>query len=179
MRHPSDVTRRTRYFFDTEFIEDGLTVVLISIGVVCEDGREYYAVSTEFDPATASPWVRDNVLAQLPSPSDPVWKSRETIREELLAFLTEDGHDPETWAWYGDYDHVVVCQLWGTMPELPRALPRFTRDLRQEWERLGAPALPQQESGRHDALQDARHNARIWAVLEAERHRLGWVLDNR
>ena len=167
---------RTKYFLDTEFLEDGTTIVLVSIGVVCEDGREYYAVSTEFDPQAAIPWVRDNVLAQLPSPNDKAWKSNATIREELLAFLTADGGEPETWAWYGDYDHVVVCQLWGTMPQLPRALPRFTRDLRQEWERLGSPPLPKQESGRHNALADARQNARIWEVLDAERRRLGWCL---
>ena len=169
-------TVRTKYFLDTEFVEDGKTIELVSIGVVCEDGREYYAVSTDFDPEAAIPWVRDNVISQLPSPADQAWKSNATIREELLAFLTADGHDPETWAWFGDYDHVVICQLWGTMPELPRALPRFTRELRQEWERVGKPELPQQERGRHHALEDARHNARVWAVIEEERQRRGWLL---
>ena len=165
-----------RYFFDTEFIEDGHTIELVSIGVVSEDGREYYAVSTEFDPEAAIPWVRRHVLPQLPPPGDPAWKSRTTIREELLAFFTADGPEPETWAWYADYDHVVLCQLWGTMPQLPRALPRFTRDLRQEWERLGSPPLPKQGQPRHHALEDARHNAQIWQVLDAERRRRGWVL---
>lgn len=165
----------TRYFFDTEFLEDGRTIDLVSIGVVCEDGREYYAVSTEFDPASAIPWVRRHVLPHLPPPGAPEWKTRLTIREELLRFLTADGEEPETWAWYGDYDHVVVCQLWGPMPDLPRALPRFTRDLRQEWEQLGSPALPKQNGTRHHALEDARHNAVIWSVLEAERRRRGWT----
>src|SRR4051794_22095969 len=176
MRHPNGVARRTRYFIDTEFLEDGTTIELVSVGVVCEDGREYYAVSTDFDAGAAIPWVREHVLPQLPPPSDQAWKSNTVIREELLAFLTADGRGPETWAWYGDYDHVVICQLWGTMPQLPRAMPRFTRDLRQEWERLGSPSLPRQESGRHHALEDARHNARVWSVLEAERERRGWVL---
>jgi hypothetical protein len=39
-----------RFFYDCEFIEDGTTIDLVSIGVVGEDGREFYAVSTEFDP---------------------------------------------------------------------------------------------------------------------------------
>lgn len=43
-----------RYFYDCEFIEDGRTIELVSIGVVCEDGREFYAVSTEFDPERAA-----------------------------------------------------------------------------------------------------------------------------
>jgi hypothetical protein len=173
------MSRRTKYFLDTEFLEDGKTIELVSIGVVAEDGREYYAVSTEFDPQAAIAWVRDHVLSQLPPPSDPAWKSIRQIREELLAFVTEDGDHPETWAWYGDYDHVVICQMWGRMPELPRALPRFTRDLRQEWERLGKPELPEQAQGRHHALEDARHNARIWAVLEQQRERLGWTLEKK
>ncbi len=58
-----------RYFYDCEFIEDGRTIELVSIGVVCEDGREFYAVSTEFDPDRAGKWVRRNVLPKLPSPS--------------------------------------------------------------------------------------------------------------
>ncbi len=57
-----------RFFYDCEFIEDGRTIDLVSIGVVGEDGREFYAVSTEFDPTRAGPWVRSNVLPKLPSP---------------------------------------------------------------------------------------------------------------
>ena len=47
-----------RYFYDTEFIDNGRTIELISIGVAAEDGREYYAISTEFDPEQAGRWVR-------------------------------------------------------------------------------------------------------------------------
>lgn len=76
-----------RYFYDCEFIEDGRTIELVSIGVVCEDGREFYAVSTEFDPERAGPWVRRNVLPKLPNPSHPAWKPRSRIRDDLLKFL--------------------------------------------------------------------------------------------
>ena len=38
-----------RIFYDTEFLDDGKTIDLISIGMVAEDGRELYAVSSEFD----------------------------------------------------------------------------------------------------------------------------------
>ncbi len=48
-----------RYFYDTEFIEDGETIELVSIGIVGEDGSEYYAVSTDFNPAHANAWVRE------------------------------------------------------------------------------------------------------------------------
>ncbi len=159
------MSRRLRYFYDTEFIEDGRTIDLVSIGIVSDDGAEYSAISTDFDASKAIPWVKENVLAQLPPVTDERWKPRSRIRDEVLAFLTRGGKDPELWAWFGAYDHVVLCQLFGAMPDLPRPLPRFTRDLRQLWEMAGEPTLPKQKSGRHDALEDARQNKVLYDCL--------------
>lgn len=71
-----------KYFLDTEFIE-GIRkplkwlptignwnrpyhfIDLISIGMVAEDGREYYAVCNEFNPKDADEWVRENVLNKI------------------------------------------------------------------------------------------------------------------
>ncbi|MEI5032456.1 hypothetical protein RB201_04450 [Streptomyces sp. S1A(2023)] len=44
------------------------------------------------------------------------------------------------------------------MIDLPTGIPMWTNDLRQEAERLGNPQLPEQPSGVHNALADARHN---------------------
>lgn len=156
---------RRRYFYDTEFIEDGVTIDLVSIGIVSEDGAEYSAISTDFDSSRAIPWVRENVLAQLPPVTDPRWKPKSRIRDEVLAFLTSGGRDPELWAWFGAYDHVVLCQLFGNMPALPRSLPRFTRDLRHLWELLGEPPIPKMAAGQHEALEDARHNRRLFELF--------------
>jgi hypothetical protein len=159
-----------RYFYDCEFIEDGRVVDLVSIGVVDEFGREFYAVSTEFDESAALPWVRRNVLDKLPSPGDPAWRSRRRIRDELREFLVEPvrgraGEQIELWAWFAAYDHVALAQLWGAMPELPREIPRFTKELRQLWDERGRPRLPAADAGRHDALVDARHNLARWRAM--------------
>jgi hypothetical protein len=161
-----------RYFYDCEFIEDGRIIDLVSIGVVDESGREYYAISTEFDDRAALPWVRRNVLDKLPSPSDPAWRSRSRIRDELYEFLVapvreRPGERIELWAWYAAYDHVALAQLWGRMPDLPREIPRFTKELRQLWDDLGRPPLPDAEAARHNALVDARHNLARWRALIA------------
>ena len=166
-----------RFFFDTEFIEDGRTIDLVSIGVVDERGREFYAVSTEFDPGRAGPWVRDNVLDKLPSPASQAWCDRATIRDRLLEFLRHDRERVELWAWFAAYDHVALAQLWGDMPALPRELPRFTRELRQRWEDVGRPTLPPPPSDAHDALADARHNLARWRVIEAERVKKGFPVS--
>jgi hypothetical protein len=159
-----------RYFYDCEFIEDGRVVDLVSIGVVDEYGREFYAVSTEFDGSHAVPWVRRNVLDKLPPPADPAWRSREQIRDDLYAFLVEPlrsrpGEKLELWAWYAAYDHIALAQLWGAMPALPRDIPRFTKDLRQLWDDKGNPPLPGAAANRHDALVDARHNLIRWRAM--------------
>ena len=156
-----------RYFYDCEFIEDGRTIDLVSIGVVDEHGREFYAVSTEFDGTRAVPWVRRNVLDKLPSPADPAWRSRERIRDDLLrvpgrAAARPPGEQIELWAWYAAYDHVALAQLWGAMPALPREIPRFTKELRQLWDDRAGRRCPTPRGQRHDALVDARHNLARW-----------------
>ena len=156
-----------RIFYDCEFIEDGRTIDLVSIGAVDETGREFYAVSTEFDAGKAIGWVRRHVLSLLPPPADPAWRSLDRIRTDLLAYLTEPGEPIELWAWMAAYDHVALAQLWGDMRALPRQIPRFTHELRQRWEDAGSPPLPDAPADQHDALADARHNLARWRVLDA------------
>lgn len=161
-----------RYFYDTEFIDDGRTIELISIGMVAEDGREYYGVSTAFDPQRAGPWVRRHVLPKLPPLSSPLWRSREQIRDDLGQFLGLAGSGPadpiELWAWVGAYDHVALCQLWGPMTALPRPVPRLTLELKQRWYELGRPNLPDRPDDVHDALVDARYNLARYRAMMAE-----------
>jgi hypothetical protein len=53
-----------KYFIDTEFKEEPNTIDLISIGIVADDGRAYYAISKEFNlrKVWKDAWLRDNVL---------------------------------------------------------------------------------------------------------------------
>lgn len=53
-----------KYFLDTEFKEKPNTIDLISIGIVCEDGRKYYALNKNFNlkEAWKDDWFRENVL---------------------------------------------------------------------------------------------------------------------
>lgn len=191
--------KRRRYFYDTEFIDDGVTIGLLSIGVVDEDGREFYAINANprvMFRAVQHPWLRENVLPHLPvtlrspetagnlisppswrwqwNPAHPAYKrvmAHQQIARELLSFLAPRECEPELWAYFAAYDHVAFAQLWGPMSELPEGLPMFTRDLRQRWEDVGRPPMPVQESGQHDALADARGNVALWRVCEEARRR--------
>lgn len=63
-----------KYFLDTEFIEGFHKplfgkrrhfIDLISIGIVCEDGTSFYAISNEYNYNDADQWVKDNVILPL------------------------------------------------------------------------------------------------------------------
>lgn len=159
-----------RYFIDTEFIEDGRTIDLISIGIVREDGGEYFAISVEFDEAKANDWVKQNVLPYLPS-ARAYWKLRSQIRDEILAFVGED--HPEFWGYYADYDWVVFCQLFGRMIDLPKNFPMYCRDLKQTLDEIGNPEVPFRPVQEHDALGDAQWNRRVFDWIGSRRDSKG------
>lgn len=168
-----------RYWLDTEFIEDGKTIDLISIGIVAEDGRELYLCNSDCKLRRASQWVKDNVIRHLP-PRYPIhemsprqrsesfwWRSRREIAGLVKLFLAVGAGTPEIWGYYADYDWVAVAQLYGTMMDLPPFFPMFCMDIKQWAVQLGNPDLPEQKSTEHHALADARWNKEAWEFLRA------------
>lgn len=150
-----------KFWFDTEFYEDGKTIELISIGVVSEDGREYYAETMDaYDLSGKSTWLADNVRPHIKGGFTT--RKRGTIAHDLIAFM---GEKPEIWAYYADYDWVALCQLYGRMIDLPKGWPMFCRDVKQLAVELGNPKLPDQKTGEHDALADARWAKIAWEHL--------------
>lgn len=154
-----------RYFIDTEFIESGPSrpIELISIGIVAEDGREFYGVSSEFDPRNASQWVRDNVLSKLELPAGSFCEPIRVIADRVVAFIGAE--KPEFWGYYADYDWVVFAQSFGTMMDLPKGYPMYCRDIKQLCDDKGNPDLPTQGKGEHNALADARWNKQAYEFL--------------
>lgn len=148
-----------KFWFDTEFYEDGTKIALISIGVVAEDGRTYYAETTGAHGwASVTPWLRENVHPHLRGPH----VERKQIAADLVAFM---GEKPEIWAYYADYDWVALCQLHGTMMQLPEGWPMYCRDVKQLCDSLGNPKLPEQTSQEHEALADAMWTREAWLAL--------------
>lgn len=157
---------KLRYFLDHEFMEDGARIELLSIGIACEDGREYYACDASADLSHANPWVQSHVLPHLPPPGDPLWKPRGQIAREAAAFLLAKG-EPEVWGYYADYDWVLFCQLFGRMVDLPDGLPQYCLDLKQLSVSVGSPRHPPQTETLHHALHDARYERALHAFLTA------------
>jgi hypothetical protein len=173
-----------RFWYDCEFIDDSKVIDLISIGMVCEDGRELYLQSVDFDEYKASDWVQQNVishLAQCPCCGHKVnhdvmgkcrhnqcpWRTHEQIRDEILAFVNAGDGKPEFWSWISSYDHVALTQLFGTMMDYPHEWTHYTRDFQYILDERGISddELPQQDEGVHHALEDARHLKKLWGYI--------------
>jgi hypothetical protein len=157
-----------RWFIDTEFNDrpnDG-KIDLISIGMVREDGKSFYAESCEFNPHLCNPWVQQNVLCHLEF-NHAVTKVK--IRDGIKRAIKEDGEPPEFWGYFADYDWVLFCSLFGGMLCLPKGWPQLCFDVRQEMQRVGyrKADLPKADpSQAHNALYDAQWTRAVWQWLQ-------------
>lgn len=153
-----------RYFMDTEFMEDGNTIELLSIGIVAEDGRELYLESNEADWSKANDWVMENVLPHLKAEFEGY--TRKQIAEIVYGFMNPMRHGkPEIWGYYADYDWVVFCQLFGRMVDLPKDFPMFCMDLKQLLTMFDGVKQFDKPEKEHHALEDARWIYNVWKFL--------------
>lgn len=154
-----------KYFLDTEFSERGhcYPVELISIGIVAEDGREFYRENKQLDhldlEVVCNEWVRKNVLPHLTGEK----AYRDQIAKDIIEFVGTE--KAEFWGYFADYDWVVFAQIFGTMMDLPKNFPMYCRDIKQLCDSLGNPKLPEQGKGEHNALADARWNKTAYDFL--------------
>lgn len=168
-----------KYFLDAEFHEDGKTIELISIAIVCEDGRELYMENTDYDWSKSTEWLLENVKPNL-------WGKRGydseitrtanqfnrdggiggiatlmEIARTIARFVDPETYGkPEFWGYYAAYDWVLLCQLFGKMIDLPKGWPMYINDIKSFQEVL-KPELtfvkPHEDN--HHALNDARNIA--------------------
>lgn len=144
-----------RLFLDTEFT-DFIDCELISIGIVSDDGREFYAERTDFDLSRCSHFVKEAVLPLL-GRECPIAGTEEEIGTALRAWLTR-------------FEDVEICvdyptdfELFGYLVRDPDtlALPAHVKgcnirniidaaDIERYWRKNGRMA--------HHALHDARAN---------------------
>lgn len=156
-----------------------------------EDGRELYIVFNDFDTLSVArnDWLMENVMPSIGhrevtshvtgtgTPVKDLWitddatTTKAGARYAILDFVSDI--KPEWWAWYGAYDHVALCSVFGRMVDLPADWPMVTMDLKQMHKAAGRPQMPKQPEGLHNALADARFNVERYKFLE---EKLGFVV---
>jgi hypothetical protein len=124
-----------KIFFDTEFTGLQQSAKLISIGLCAEDGKTFYAESTEYQEWELNDWLRDNVVPGLrfdKQRSCPkidldhhaMCGTQHEIHEALTKWLEQwsIGEQPnkvEMWSDCLAYDWVLFCQLYGGAMSIP------------------------------------------------------------
>ncbi len=153
-----------RYFLDTEFVEDGETIMPISLALVRESGSYLY-LEYDFDEAKAEAhdFVRENVLPHLRGQER---YTQAQARERILHFLGRD-KQLEFWAYFASYDWVFFCQNFGSMMDLPLHYPKMCFDLMQYYLLNDRPCpMPTQPVNQHDALADAQWNLLFFKQIQ-------------
>lgn len=134
------------------------SIELISIGLVDDQGKEYYAINKDFKRSRCNDWVKQNVLTKLPSrviedkeswwyrnygydcaevlEPNPVYKTLQAIKNDIVLFCQPDLDKSKVQfkAYYADYDWVLFCTIFGTMMDLPDGFPMYCYDLKQKYD---------------------------------------------
>jgi hypothetical protein len=156
-----------RVYHDWEFLErgPGYPVVPLSVGMIREDGKTFYRIFAEapWTIVNKHSWLKENVLPALDlgtiTTNDQIIASTLDIREGVYRFLQDASADRklELWGWYSAYDMLCLSQLFNSLIELPRFVPKWTNDIRQEAYRLDVriPSMRTTKEIQHNALHDA------------------------
>lgn len=136
-------------FFDTEFTGLRKDTTLISIGIVSDDNRKFYAEFTDFNMNQCNSWIKENVLRNLylPKLSEKMYKTNGNVKEvvgnkawvsacikdwlsqfDSIQFVSDVSH----------YDFVLLIDLLtngGTALDLPENISAVCHDLNMDIER--------------------------------------------
>jgi len=169
-----------KIFFDLEFTGLHQNTTLISIGLVAEDGRQFYAESIDYDRGQVNQWLEDNVIAHLSlvSTTDsglPTMTSENGIQTIIgknwqlarcLGDWLRQFDAVEMWSDVLAYDWMLFCELFeaeDTAERLPRNVYYIPFDIATVMKIKGVdPDVSREEfSGienlaKHNALDDAR-----------------------
>lgn len=134
-----------KLFFDTEFTGLHKDTTLISIGIVSEDGKKFYAESTDYDAKQCDDWIQDNVLSHTilqgneemacelskDSQTTIVIGRVENIVSELKQWLSQFD-DVQFVSDVCHYDFVLLIDLFGTAFDLPKNVSASCHDINQD-----------------------------------------------
>ena len=126
------------YFIDTEFLEGTQkrmfgetkpTIDLISIGIVCEDGREYYAISKDFNLKEAwnrYDWKQKKVSDGIPGAYKDYW-----IRDNVLKPIYDELIKLEIDNYQGFVDPLYEIEIDFTYSNFKRLIKKYGKTNKQ------------------------------------------------
>lgn len=139
-----------RIFYDFEFVENGETVIPVSIGMVDEQDKALYIINKPLMLAeyygepyywkgkyecNASKFVQDEVYKHISRKDVEEFGAQpEEWADIIHGFISNGGEiksrdQVELWGYFSSYDHLCLAQCFGTMMQLPEPIPMNTHDV--------------------------------------------------
>lgn len=185
-----------KIFFDTEFTGLYKDTQLISIGLVSEDNREFYAEITDFNNKNIDEWIKENVLLNTveygnvnvldicSSENDYYVGTKQDIANYLREWLMQF-NDIQLVSDVCHYDMVLFIDLFGTAFDLPQNINASCHDINQDISQLYDLSEKEAfdysrelilsghnisiEGAKHNALYDARVIKCLYEIIESEK----------
>lgn len=134
-----------KLFFDTEFTGLRKETTLISIGIVAENGKKFYAEFTDYNESQCDKWIKDNVLKNLilsdngkfaselgeDENTTVILGSKSDIRNELSDWLLQFD-DVQFVSDVCHYDFVLLIDIFGMAFDLPNNVSASCHDINQD-----------------------------------------------
>lgn len=134
-----------KLFFDTEFTGLHKDTTLISIGIVAENGKRFYAEFADYDESQCDEWIKENVLkhtilggndalaAKLGEDKSTtvILGTKADIRYELGEWLKQF-REAQFVSDVCHYDFVLLIDLFGTVFDLPENVSPVCYDINQD-----------------------------------------------
>lgn len=163
-----------KVFFDTEFTGLHQNTTLISIGLVSEDGRTFYAELNDYDISQIDEWLETNVIKNLlfdggfrkedDALSVNMCGSDYQVKDALQMWLKQF-ETVEIWSDCLSYDWVLFNQLWGHAFEIPKNVYYIPFDICTAFKLKGIdPDISREKYSGLESGKDRKHNA-LWDAM--------------
>lgn len=162
----------TKLFFDTEFTGLHQKTTLISIGIISDCGKTFYAELTDYDKSQIDDWLEQNVIANLYLTENDnaafldkwVIKGDTKIVKEALTIWIAQFEQVEIWSDCLSYDWVLFNQIFGHAFSIPKNVYYIPFDICTLFKTKGIdPDINREQysemvqgSVKHNALWDAK-----------------------
>lgn len=132
-----------KLFFDTEFTGLHKETTLISIGIVSEDGRKFYAEFSDYDEEQCDDWIKDNVIKHMyvraekrdiidfGTRSATVYGNKAYVKNMLIDWLKQFD-EIQFVSDVCHYDFVLIIDLFGCAFDLPKNVNPACHDINQD-----------------------------------------------
>jgi len=175
-----------KIFFDTEFTGLHQNTTLISIGMISEDGRKFYAEFNDYDKTQVDSWLQENVIDNLLFKAPPkdqqeyymasrtedniignylyeyynldMRGSTEEIKVELEKWLSQFD-SVEMWSDCLAYDWVLFCQIFGHAFNIPKNVYYIPFDICTMMKLKGIDPDISREEFVENSVSGVRHNS--------------------